>query len=243
MTTTFGVTFGGFAPLGPQIAVAVGAHASELGYGSFWTAEASGPEAFATLAAVGAAAPDLDLGTGILPLQVRSPTVAAMGAATLQALHPDRTVWLGVGVSSPVITERWHGVGYGERPLSQAREYLTVVRGLLEGEAVSYDGEHYRLSGARVGVRLGERRPKLVLAALNPGMLRLAGELADGVLLTSTTCRRATSLRRSTRCAPESAVPSARTAPARSTRWSMPASRTGRRPGTAPAVTCGHTPS
>ena len=183
MADTLGVTFAGFTPLGPLRAVEVAERAQQLGYRSFWTAEASGPESFATLAAAGAAAPELDLGTGIVPIQVRSPLLAAMGAATLQALHPERRILLGIGTSSPVITERWHGVPYGARPLGLVREYLGVVRELLEGRRITHDGPHYRLQGAQLGVRLGERRPLLVLAALNPGMLRLAGELADGVLL------------------------------------------------------------
>ena len=178
-----GVTFAGFSPLGPRRAVEVAARSQDLGYRSYWTAEANGPESFAVLAACGAAAPGVDLGTGIVPIQVRSPLLTAMGAATLQALHPDRRILLGLGISSPVITERWHGVPYGERPLARMREYLTLLQQLLSGEDVRHDGAFYQLSGAQLGVRLGDRRPELVLAALNPGMLRLAGELADGVLL------------------------------------------------------------
>ncbi len=52
----------------------------------------------------------------MLALQLRTPMVAAMGAATLQALHPDADILLGIGISSPVVTSRWHGVAYGERP-------------------------------------------------------------------------------------------------------------------------------
>jgi probable F420-dependent oxidoreductase len=178
-----GVTFAGFSPLGPQRAVDVAVRAQELGYRSYWTAEASGPESFAVLAACGAAAPALDLGTGIVPIQVRSPMLTAMGAATLQALHPDRRVLLGLGISSPVITARWHGVPYGERPVARMREYLGLLRDLLAGHDVRHDGAFYQLSGAQLAVRLGDRRPELVLAALNPAMLRLAGEAADGVLL------------------------------------------------------------
>ena len=184
MFTNLGVTFAGFSPLGPLRAVEVAAHAADLGYRSYWTAEASGPEAFATLAACGAAAPSLDLGTGIVPLQVRSPLLAAMGAATLQALHPDRRILLGVGISTPPITERWHGVPYAAAgPLTVTREYLGLVRQLLNGETVTAAGRTWSLRGASLGVRLGDTKPELVLAALNPGMLALAGELADGVLL------------------------------------------------------------
>ena len=100
-----------------------------------------------------------------------------------QALHPDRDVMLGVGISSPVVTERWHGVAYGERPLDRMREYVTLLRACLSGEKVDFAGDFYGVNGVRLGVRSGERRPKIVVGALNPAMLRLAGELADGVLL------------------------------------------------------------
>jgi probable F420-dependent oxidoreductase len=178
-----GVTFASFQTFGPLAAVDVARSAEALGYRSFWTAETTGPEAFATLAAAGAAAPSLDLGTGVLALQLRSAPLAAMSAATLQALHPERDVLLGVGISSPVVTERWHGVPYGERPLAHVREYVEVVRACLGGESVSTAGEFHHLSRFKLGIRLDDKRPEIVLGALNPNMLRLAGEVADGVLL------------------------------------------------------------
>ena len=128
-------------------------------------------------------APSLDLGTGVLALQLRTPPLVAMAGATLQALHPDRDILLGVGISSPVVTSKWHGAPYGDRPLARVREYVTLLQQCLSGESVSFDGDFYEVSRFRLGVRLGERRPKVVIGALNPGMLRLAGELADGVLL------------------------------------------------------------
>ncbi|HRA34773.1 MAG TPA: LLM class F420-dependent oxidoreductase [Acidimicrobiales bacterium] len=178
-----GVTFASLMPLGPRVAVDTARQAAELGYRSFWTAETTGPEAFSVLAAAGAAAPGLDLGTGVLALQLRTPMVTAMGAATLQALHPDADICLGIGISSPVVTSRWHGVDYGERPLARIREYVTLVRACLTGEKVDWDGDFYRVRGFRLGMKLGERRPRIVVGALNPAMLRLAGEVADGVLL------------------------------------------------------------
>lgn len=178
-----GFTFASLMPLGPALAVETAQQAASLGYRSFWTAETTGPEAFSLLAAAGAAAPGLDLGTGVLALQLRTPMVAAMGAATLQALHPDRDILLGIGISSPVVTSRWHGVSYGERPLAQVREYVTLVKACLSGEKVDFDGDFYRVKGFRLGLKLGDRTPKVVVGALNPAMLRLAGEVADGVLL------------------------------------------------------------
>ena len=178
-----GVTFASLMALGPDLAVSTARLAGELGYTSFWTAETTGPEAFSILAAAGAAAPGLDLGTGVLALQLRTPMVVAMAGATLQALHPESDILLGVGISSPVVTERWHGVPYGDRPLARVREYVTLLRQCLSGERVDFAGDFYQVRGFRLGVRLGERRPRIVVGALNPRMLRMAGELADGVLL------------------------------------------------------------
>lgn len=178
-----GITFASFMPLGLPVGIEIAAAARDAGFGSFWTAETVGQEAFATLSAVATAVPGLDLGTGVLALQLRTPMLAAMGAATLQSIAADQDVLLGVGISSPAVVGRWHGADYGDRPVAQVREYLELVRACLSGEPVEHEGEHYRCSKFRLGVRLGDRRPKLVLGALNQRMLHTAGELADGVLL------------------------------------------------------------
>ncbi len=130
-----------------------------------------GPEAFSLLGGVAGVAPSLDLGTGVLALQLRTPMVTAMAAATLQALVPDRDVLLGIGISSPVVTQQWHGVPYGDRPLDQVREYVALVRECLSGESVTFDGDFYSVKRFRLGIRQGERQPKIVIGALNPGML------------------------------------------------------------------------
>ena len=178
-----GVTFASLMGLGPVAALDIARLAESVGHRSFWMAETTGMESFSTLAAVGAAAPSLDLGTGIVPIQIRTPVLVAMAGATLQALHPERDILLGIGVSSPVVTERWHGVTYGDRPVERMREYVTLLQLCLSGEKVDFDGDFFHAKGFRLGVKLGQRRPKVVVAALNPAMLRLAGELADGVLL------------------------------------------------------------
>lgn len=161
----------------------VARRAESLGYDSLWTAEVTGPDAFAMLSACSQAAPGLSLGTGVLALQLRTPPLAAMAAATLQALAPERDVWLGVGISSPVVAGQWHGAGYGNKPLAQVVEYLSLVRACLSGERVDFEGEFYNVSRFKLGVRLGDKRPKVVLGALNPAMLRAGGRHADGVLL------------------------------------------------------------
>jgi probable F420-dependent oxidoreductase len=182
-TAALGVTFASVQALGPAAAIDVARRAEALGYTSFWTAEVRGPEAMATLGAVSVAAPSLDLGTGVLALQLRTPPLLAMAAATLQAMAPERHIFVGIGISSPVVAGRWHGAGYGARPLAQVREFVTLLRACLSGEKVTFAGDFYQVKGFRLGVRLGERRPSIVIGALNEGMLRLAGEVADGVLL------------------------------------------------------------
>ncbi|WP_419553904.1 LLM class F420-dependent oxidoreductase [Candidatus Poriferisodalis sp.] len=177
-----GVTFGSLGVLGPAAIVDIAQSAQAQGFSSIWTVEATGTDAFSMLGAVAHAAPGLDLATGIIPVQLRAPTLVAMTAATLQSLSDDRDVLVGLGVSAPGIL-RQHGESPTDRPIAMMREYVTLLRECLNGEPVTFEGDFWQVRRFRLGVRLGERRPKIVLAALNPQMLRLAGEVADGVLL------------------------------------------------------------
>lgn len=180
--TDLGVTFGSLGVLGPRAVVDIAQLAQDMNYKSIWTVEATGTDAFSLLGAVAATAPRLDLATGIVPIQLRTPPLAAMTAATLQALNPDVDVWLGVGVSAPGIL-RAHGTPAADRPIARMREYVALLRECLSGESVTFEGDFWSVKRFRLGVRLGERRPKIVMAALGPQMLKLAGEVADGVLL------------------------------------------------------------
>jgi probable F420-dependent oxidoreductase len=153
------------------------------GYDSFWVAEVTGVEAFSVLGAVSQDSGDLALGTGVLPMQVRTPPLLSMAAASLQALNANSDVLLGIGVSSPVVASGWHGADYPSKPLAQVEEFITLLRECLSGDVVNFDGDYYTLRRFRLAVELGDRRPKIILGALGPQMLRLAGRLADGVLL------------------------------------------------------------
>jgi probable F420-dependent oxidoreductase len=181
--TPLGVTNASLAALGVRGALDVARRAEELGYDSFWTAEANGTEATSLLGAVAASTSSIALGTGVLALQLRTPPLLAMAGATLQGLVPDRDILLGIGISSPVVAGRWHGAAYGNRPLAQVREFVALLRACLSGDKVDFAGDFYDVKGFRLTARLGERKPKIVIGALNEGMLRLAGEVADGVLL------------------------------------------------------------
>ena len=177
-----GVTFGSLAVLGPKVAPDIARTAQDMGYQSFWTVEATGTDAMSLLGAVAIAAPQINLGTGIIPIALRAPTLTAMTAATLQALNPDVDILLGLGVSAPGIL-RSHGIRATDKPIGMMREYVALLRECLSGESVTFEGDYFQCSRFRLGVRLGERRPKIIMAALNPRMLKLAGEIADGVLL------------------------------------------------------------
>lgn len=181
-TVPMGVTFGSLAVLGPAAITDIAQSAQNLGYQSIWTVEATGSDAMTLLGAAGHAAPGLGLATGIVPVQVRTPSLTAMTAATLQALNPDSDILLGVGVSAPGIL-RAHGAAMTDKPIGLMREYVTLLRECLSGESVTFEGDYFSIKRFQLGVRLGERKPKIIMAALNPQMLKLAGELADGVLL------------------------------------------------------------
>jgi len=154
--------------------------AEERGYSSLWIAEVTGPDAFLTLGAIAQSTTTADLATGVVPIQIRTPGVMAMGFLTLNELSGGRAI-AGLGVSSPVIVERWHGASY-RMPVTAMRECVTIMRQLFTEGRSKFEGKVYR-SDFRLGFRMTQRPPRIYLAALNPPMIRLAGEVADGVLL------------------------------------------------------------
>jgi probable F420-dependent oxidoreductase len=173
--------FSGVAMSGPTVGhhVAIGKEAERLGYESAWVTEVSGPDAVTVLAAAAAATTTIRLATGIVPTYVRDPYLAAMTFASLQDLSGGRVV-AGFGTSTPVIVSGWHGLPWG-RPVATTREYVTLFRRLLSGERVKHEGI-FRLQGATLRAPVREPIP-VYLGALNNGMLELAGEIADGVIL------------------------------------------------------------
>lgn len=182
MKTDIGVTFGSLGVLGAKKVPEIARQAEGMGFKSFWTVEATGTDAFTLLGAASVAAPKLDLGTGIIPMQLRSPTLAAMSAASLKAINPEAEIFLGVGVSAPGILKQ-HGLSATDKPIRMMREYVALLRECFSGELVTFEGDYFSTKRFRLGLRLEEEKPKIIMAALNPQMLKLAGEIADGVLL------------------------------------------------------------
>jgi probable F420-dependent oxidoreductase len=156
------------------------AHVEGAGYRSLWTNEASGRDALLVCQAWGAATTDLQLGVGVVPLWTRSPAQLAMACATLQEATGGRFL-LGLGVSHGATMGPWHGVEV-ERPLTAARETLTILAQLEAGERADVAGEVRSSRRFRLAITPRPPATRRYLAAMGPRMLALAGERADGVL-------------------------------------------------------------
>lgn len=170
-----------FHAFGAADYVALVREAEQRGYDTAWTAEVSGQDAFTTMGLIAQSTTRLRVATGVVPIQTRTPLVLGMTAATLGHVAPGR-IALGLGVSSPVIVGQWHGLSFG-KPLGQMREAVQIIRQVLAGERVSFEGQHYNVRGFRLTLPPLPQPVRIYLGALGPRMLELAGEIADGVLL------------------------------------------------------------
>ena len=154
--------------------------AERLGYESVWVTQLpDARDASLVLAAYGAATKRVGLGTGVLPIYTRHPTAMVQMAATLDELTGGRFI-LGIGISHKVTVESMWGMKL-EHPVDAMREYLTIVRdGIREGSG-AVDGEQFSAHWGYSAPRRADLA--IMISALHPRMLQLAGELADGVVL------------------------------------------------------------
>src|SRR3954464_13813722 len=118
--------------------VAVVREAERLGYAVVWAAEAYGSDAVTVLAYLAAKTSRIDVGSAVLQIPARTPTMTAMTAATLDRLSGGR-FRLGLGVSGPQVSEGWHGVRFA-KPLARTREYVDIVKMAIARKEVAYDG-------------------------------------------------------------------------------------------------------
>lgn len=179
MTTRWGITIPlEGVPLPEQRTIIEGM--PDLGYTDAWSAEANGTDAFTPLALASVWAPELRLGTAIVPVYTRGPATLAMSAATMAAAAPGRFC-LGVGTSSNVIVERWNSIPF-EEPYKRVRDTLRFLRSALTGEKVKADYDTFGVQGFTLGA-VPDQAPPLFVAALRQGMLKLAGREADGAII------------------------------------------------------------
>ena len=154
--------------------------AEALGYTDLWSAESGGADAFTPLALAAAWAPKLRLGTAIVPAFTRGAATLAATAASMAQAAPGRFA-LGIGTSSNVIVQNWNGIPF-ERPYQRVRDTIRFLRAALAGEKVTEEYETFAVKGFRLGIRVDEMPPILV-GALRPGMLKLAGTEGDGAII------------------------------------------------------------
>ena len=164
--------------------------AEEFGFESVWAAESYGSDAVSVAAYVLASTSTIKVGTAIMQMQARTPTMTAMTAMSLNALSDNRFL-LGLGPSGPQVVEGWYGQPYG-RPLTRTKEYIAIVRKIIERkERLVHEGHHYQIPYTGEGSS-GLGKPlksilhstddlKIYTASITPAGLRCAGEVADGV--------------------------------------------------------------
>jgi coenzyme F420-dependent oxidoreductase len=152
--------------------------AESLGYDRVWLPETWGRDAITVLSTIAERTETVGVGASVLPIYSRSPAILGQSAATLQELSGGR-FRLGLGPSGPIVIENWHGVAY-EEPLRYTRETVEVVKTVLSGEVVEYDGEFFDLTGFRLRCDAPEPAPAVDVSGMGPKAVELAGRFADG---------------------------------------------------------------
>lgn len=148
------------------------------GFASAWRAQIMGLDALTVFALAAEQTSRIELGTAVVPTYPRHPHSLAMQAATVNVVSGGR-LSLGVGRSHKIVIEDMLGMSY-DKPISHMRDYVSVLRGLLDGGSCAVNGSAYKVN-ATVGVEGASPVPILV-GALMPKMLELCGELCDGTL-------------------------------------------------------------
>lgn len=163
--------------------LALAREAEALGYDTLWVSELYSFDAFTTLTHLAGGTERIKLGTNIANIYARTPAMLASTAASLDQLSGGRFI-LGIGVSGPQVIEGWHGLPY-EKPLARTRETIDIVRRVVAGDRLVYEGDVFRVTK---GLKLINKpiRPDLPIyvAAIGPRNIALTAELADGWLPT-----------------------------------------------------------
>ncbi len=150
----------------------------EHGYERAWLPETWGRDAVTVLTSMAHETEEIGLGPSILNIYSRSPALLAQTATTLQEVADGR-MRFGIGPSGPAVIEGWHGADF-ERPLRRTREYLEIMRTVMAGETLNYDGDVFSLAGFRLRCDPPEEPVPIDAAGMGPKSVELAGRFADG---------------------------------------------------------------
>jgi F420-dependent oxidoreductase-like protein len=154
------------------------AKAQDNGISRIWFSQRSGWDPLTLITATAPYAKEVGFGVGVVPIYPRHPLALAAQALSVQAATGNRLT-LGIGSSHPVIVENQYGLSMS-RPAKYMREYVEALAPLLRGEPVEYRGERMTAVG-QIAID-GVQPPSLILAALGPRMLEIAGSLTDGTI-------------------------------------------------------------
>jgi probable F420-dependent oxidoreductase len=153
---------------------------ADLGYTDAWSAEVDGADGFSPLTVAALTETRLNLGVAVTPVFTRGAGLLAMSVAAMAEVAGGRFT-MGLGASSEPVVERWNGIAY-ERPFARTRDTLRFLKRALDGEKIDEVYETFEIHGFKLSRPVIER-PPILLGALRPGMLRLAGREADGAIL------------------------------------------------------------
>ena len=152
----------------------------DLGYTDVWSAESGGTDAFTPLVLAAAWAPELRLGTAIIPAYTRGAMTLASQVASLCSANPGNFA-VGIGSSSNVIVERWNSIPF-DKPYQRVRDTVRFLRAALAGEKVTEEYETFTVNGFKLLIPVAQQ-PPILIAALREGMLKLAGREGDGAII------------------------------------------------------------
>ena len=155
-------------------------HLSKYHPDTIWIPETWGMENFSMLSMISQKVNSPKIGSSIINIYSRSPSLMAMGAATVDTISNGRLV-LGLGTSSMPIVEDFHGMKF-EKPVSRMREYVEIIRLVLSGKQVNYDGNFFKLKNFSLLIKPLRNSIPIYLAAVNQKMVELTWEIADGVI-------------------------------------------------------------
>ncbi len=147
---------------------------------TIWIPETWGMENFSMLSLASKENNFSKIGSSIINIYSRSPSLIAMGAATVDTISNKRLV-LGLGTSSQPLVEDFHGDKF-ERPLKRMKEYVEIIRIILSGKTINYSGEIFSLKNFSLLIKPPRDVIPIYLAAVNQKMVELTWEIADGVI-------------------------------------------------------------
>ncbi|MEF8882253.1 MAG: TIGR04024 family LLM class F420-dependent oxidoreductase [Halapricum sp.] len=158
--------------------VAFAKQAEQRGYERVWCPETWGRDAVTILTTVAERTDEIGIGSSILNVYSRSPALLGQTAATIQELSGGR-FRMGLGPSGPILVEGWHGADF-ESPLRYTRETIEIVKTVVRGEPLEYDGSIHELSGFRLRFDPPEPAPPIDAGGMSPKSVELAGRFGDG---------------------------------------------------------------